>query len=469
MDEKGFLIGVLQKMQRVYSKEAFQKGNIVAAGQDGNREWITLIATICMDGSWIPPTLIYQAVSGDIQDTWVTEVDPKEHQVHFASTATGWTNENLGYKWLTTVFDRFSKAKARQGRDYRLLILDGHNSHLNIRFLDWCGEHKVLVAYFPSHSTHRLQPLDVSIFGPLAQYYSEEADLWLYKCTGLRSFTKRDFFAIFWPAFLKAFSEKNILSAFKKAGLQPKEYDHIIKAITRQPLEEVEHSSGSSILSNLEVRVVRRFIETVVDKKVNKKTRKLVNTVEALTAQNELLKHENNNLRSTIIEEKNQRARGKGLFEQMRDEQESKALIFSPNKIQQARDRFAEKERQEAQEQLQKDARKIKRQFNKQQKERDLEQRKIDREIAKAERAKRDAKLKAQRIAKKEQQVIDKQLKAEGKLANKKPGKKPIQIASPKKVHVAVKSPQNNTEPVFLFERLRRQPKPTEKVRDKSE
>ena len=69
MDEKGFLIGVLRKMQRVYSKEAFQKGNIVAAGQDSNREWITLIATICMDGSWIPLTLIYQAVSGDIQDT----------------------------------------------------------------------------------------------------------------------------------------------------------------------------------------------------------------------------------------------------------------------------------------------------------------------------------------------------------------------------------------------------------------
>ena len=138
MDEKGFLIGVLRKMQRVYSKEAFQKGNIVAAGQDGNREWITLIATICMNGSWIPPTLIYQAVSGDIQDTWVTEVDPIEHNVHFASTATGWTNENLGYEWLTNIFDRFSKPKARQGRDYRLLILDGYNSYLNMHFLDWC-------------------------------------------------------------------------------------------------------------------------------------------------------------------------------------------------------------------------------------------------------------------------------------------------------------------------------------------
>ena len=42
-----------------------------------------------MDGSWIPPTLIYQAVSGDIQDTWVTEVDPVEHDVHFVSTAAG--------------------------------------------------------------------------------------------------------------------------------------------------------------------------------------------------------------------------------------------------------------------------------------------------------------------------------------------------------------------------------------------
>ena len=75
-------------MRRVYSKEAFQKGNIIAAGQDGNREWITLVASICMDGSWIPPTLIYQAVSGDVQNTWVTEVNPIDHNVHFTSTAT---------------------------------------------------------------------------------------------------------------------------------------------------------------------------------------------------------------------------------------------------------------------------------------------------------------------------------------------------------------------------------------------
>ena len=51
-----------------------------------------------MDGTWIPPALIYQAVSGDVQDTWVTEVDPMEHQVHFTSSETGWTSEEYGFQ-----------------------------------------------------------------------------------------------------------------------------------------------------------------------------------------------------------------------------------------------------------------------------------------------------------------------------------------------------------------------------------
>ena len=197
---------------------------------------------------------------------------------------------------------------------------------------------------------------------------------------------------------------------------------------------------------------------------MNKKTRKLVNTVEALTAQNELLKHKNNNLRGSLIKEKGQRTHGKSLFEQMHNNQPSKALIFSPNKIQQARDHFAQKEREEAQEQLQKEARKVKQQFNKQQKERDLKQRKIDREITKEERLKREAKLKAQRQAKKEQQAIDRQLKVKAKQANKKPRKAPIRKLSPKKVEVEPESVNNDAKVVFQYKRPRRQPKPTQKV-----
>ena len=38
MDEKGFLIGVLRQMKRVFFKKAFKRGRIKGAGQDGSWE-----------------------------------------------------------------------------------------------------------------------------------------------------------------------------------------------------------------------------------------------------------------------------------------------------------------------------------------------------------------------------------------------------------------------------------------------
>ena len=55
MDEKGFLIGVLQKTKRVFDINHLCSGILIGAGQDGNREWITLIGSICMDGTYPPP------------------------------------------------------------------------------------------------------------------------------------------------------------------------------------------------------------------------------------------------------------------------------------------------------------------------------------------------------------------------------------------------------------------------------
>ncbi len=132
-----------------------------------------MIATICMDMTHIPPSIIYQAISGNIQDSWLTEYDFKEQSCFFASFATGWTNDELVYSWLTIVFDRNTRSKARNSRDYRLLFVDEHGSHINTKFLDWCEQNKVLVALYPSHSTHRLQSLNVSLFNSLANYYSQ--------------------------------------------------------------------------------------------------------------------------------------------------------------------------------------------------------------------------------------------------------------------------------------------------------
>ncbi|KAF2842948.1 hypothetical protein M501DRAFT_42097 [Patellaria atrata CBS 101060] len=43
-------------------------------------------------------------------------------------------------------------------------------------FLKYSISNKIILANYPPHSTHRLQPLDVSLFSPFATYYSQNLD-----------------------------------------------------------------------------------------------------------------------------------------------------------------------------------------------------------------------------------------------------------------------------------------------------
>ena len=67
MDEKGFTIGLLTTQRRIFTKALFQKGQVLGSNEDGNREWITVLATICADGTWLPPGILYKSKSGEIQ------------------------------------------------------------------------------------------------------------------------------------------------------------------------------------------------------------------------------------------------------------------------------------------------------------------------------------------------------------------------------------------------------------------
>lgn len=460
MDEKGFLIGVIRKMRRVFSKEAFDRGRIKGAGQDGNREWITLLASICMDGTWIPPALIYQAVSGDVQDTWVTEVDPEEHQVHFASSATGWTNEDLGFMWLTTIFDRYTKEKARLGRDWRLLMVDGHNSHLNMRFLDWCEAHRILVCAYPSHSTHRLQPLDVSLFGRLAQYYSEGLDNYIYTSFGRRGMSKREFFGIFWPAFERAFTEENIKSGWAKTGIWPHDEERVIRQV--EPHQQgsrpgTASSNSSAALSKAQARDVRQLANEVLDIS-DPKHRKLLNTMESIHAQNELLQHENQHLRQAFAEEKKRRQRAKPLFEQLRKDTDGGAMFFSPMKIQEARDLQAQKESEKQQEDARKVEAKRLRALAKEEKQRGIENRKQQRAIAAEARKVAEAEKRATREEAKQAKEASKQLQAELKQHKGNLRKASKGAVAKKKVIIVDKSDVEEELLNFTPQRPRRRP-----------
>lgn len=67
-------------------------------------------------------------------------------------------------------------------------------------FISFCNCNKIMLAVYPPHSTHTLQPLDIVCFKPLAQNYSNELTDHLHKSQCLVSMKKGDFFRLFWAA-----------------------------------------------------------------------------------------------------------------------------------------------------------------------------------------------------------------------------------------------------------------------------
>ena len=75
-------------MKRIITIQALKSGRITKSKQDGNREFISILATISAIGHWILPLLIYKGESGNLISTWIDEVIT-ESQAHFTVSQNG--------------------------------------------------------------------------------------------------------------------------------------------------------------------------------------------------------------------------------------------------------------------------------------------------------------------------------------------------------------------------------------------
>jgi hypothetical protein len=80
LDEKGFMIGVLGRSKRIFNKKLYDQKGITTAVQDGSRQWVTVLACICSDGTALSPSLIFQSAAGALKSAWVDAIDPKSTQ-----------------------------------------------------------------------------------------------------------------------------------------------------------------------------------------------------------------------------------------------------------------------------------------------------------------------------------------------------------------------------------------------------
>jgi hypothetical protein len=95
---------------------------------------------------------------------------------------------------------------------YRLLVLDGHGSHLTPEFNKICGENNDIPICMSAHSSNYLQPLDVSVFSPLNIAYGGLVRKKM-QC-GINHINKLDFIKIYLKAHQQAFTANNIKSCW---------------------------------------------------------------------------------------------------------------------------------------------------------------------------------------------------------------------------------------------------------------
>jgi hypothetical protein len=209
-NKTGFIMGIIST--RKVATRAQRRGKPKSV-QPGNQEWVTVIKGINAVGWAIPPFIIVIG-KHHLRNWYEGSSLPTDWAI--TTTQNGWTNNQTGLEWLKH-FDEHTINRSISY--YRLLILDGHESHRSADFEAYYKEKKIILLYMPAHASHLLQPLDVGCFGPLKMAYSQEIDR-LIRCS-INHVTKTEFFPAFYAAHQATITESNIKGGFKGAGLIP--------------------------------------------------------------------------------------------------------------------------------------------------------------------------------------------------------------------------------------------------------
>lgn len=234
MDETGVLLSVLHSLKVLVRRDNLLNGR----GAGVKRTLVTAIECISAAGRHLPPLIIWPAATH--RSTWTTYPTPGWH---FACSRTGYTDKEISLHWLQHVFEPCTRSRA-QGKP-RILINDGFATHESLELLKFCFEHNIILCRLPSHTSHKLQPCDVGMFGPLKTAYREEVER-LYR-GGANTIGKQHFTLLYARARETAFTSRNIKSGWCKTGLYPFNPEMVLQGI-QKPLSELNAESTTNML-----------------------------------------------------------------------------------------------------------------------------------------------------------------------------------------------------------------------------
>jgi hypothetical protein len=222
-DETGFQMGVISTAKVITGSE--RAGRPVSV-QPGNREWVTVIESVLSSGWSLPLMIIFE---GKVHiSTWYTDTLPLDWTLGVSNK--GWTDDSLGVAWLIEVFEKHTKDRTREVS--RLLILNGHRSYSSPEFDLFYLEHFIITLCMPLHSSHLLQPLDVSCYTVLKQSYGRQIEEYIQ--VGINHIDKPDFLTAYVAARREAIIPDIIRSGFAATGLVPYDPDRVLAKLNTQ-------------------------------------------------------------------------------------------------------------------------------------------------------------------------------------------------------------------------------------------
>ncbi|KAH0845458.1 hypothetical protein FOPE_12203 [Fonsecaea pedrosoi] len=162
MDETGVLLGHATTVKMLVHSEDTRRHR----GTGVKRVLVTAIGCVSATGTALPPLIIWPASTH--RSVWTTHPTPNWH---FTCSPKGYTDRHISLSWIKDVFEPQTRSRAYDKP--RVLINDGFATHESAELLEFCFHHNIILCRLPSHTSRKLQPLDVGIFGPLKTAYRE--------------------------------------------------------------------------------------------------------------------------------------------------------------------------------------------------------------------------------------------------------------------------------------------------------
>ncbi len=207
MDETG--VTTVQKPDRLVARRGFKQVGSLTSGERGTL--VTLACAVSATGNSIPPYFIFPRVH--FRDHFINNGPPG---CKGGANPTGWMKEPHFVDFLKHFVENAKCSKEKPC----LLLLDNHCSHLSIDGLNFAKENGIIMLSFPPHCSHKLQPLDRSVYGPLKKHVNSVSDSWMRSNPG-KTLTIYDIPGIVAIAYPLAATPLNIQASFRVSGVQP--------------------------------------------------------------------------------------------------------------------------------------------------------------------------------------------------------------------------------------------------------